>query len=72
MPGRIFFLKMTGFDKLPKFFNEFGLTCPSVKLFHLEGFAIGIVSRRGLTIEAHHRNQPNKIKLVLYYLSFSM
>ena len=27
---------------------------------------IGIASRRGLRIEAHHRNQPNKSKLVLY------
>ena len=63
---------MTGVDKLHKFFSESGLTCPTVKLFQLEGFAIGIVSRRGLTIEAHHRNQPNKIKLVLYYLLFSM
>ena len=63
---------MTGVDKLHKFFSEFGLTCPTVKLFHLEGFAIDIVSRHALTIEAHHRNQPNKIKLVLYYLLFSM
>ena len=63
---------MTGVDKLQKFFSEFGLTCPTVKLFHLEGFAIGIVSRHGLTIEAHHRSQPNQIKLVLYYLLFSM
>ena len=27
---------------------------------------VGIASRRGLRIEAHHRNQPNKSKLVLY------
>ena len=27
---------------------------------------VGIVSRRGLTIEAHHRIQPNKSKLALY------
>ena len=27
---------------------------------------VGIVSRRGLRIEAHHRNQPNKSKLALY------
>ena len=27
---------------------------------------VDIVSRRGLKIEAHHRNQPNKSKLVLY------
>ena len=27
---------------------------------------VGIVSRRGLSIEAYRRNQPNKSKLVLY------
>ena len=27
---------------------------------------VGIVSRRGLRIEAHRRNQPNKSKLALY------
>ena len=27
---------------------------------------VGIVSRRGLRIEARHRNQPNKSKLALY------
>ena len=27
---------------------------------------VGIVSRHGLRIEACHRNQPNKSKLVLY------
>ena len=27
---------------------------------------VDIVSRRGLRIGAHHRNQPNKSKLVLY------
>ena len=27
---------------------------------------VGIVSRHGLRIEAHRRNQPNKSKLVLY------
>ena len=27
---------------------------------------VGIVSRRGLTIEACHKNQPNKSKLALY------
>ena len=27
---------------------------------------VGIVSRRGLRIEARHRNQPNMCKLVLY------
>ena len=27
---------------------------------------VGIVSKRGLRIEAHHRNQPNKSKLALY------
>ena len=27
---------------------------------------VGIISRRGLRIEVHHRNQPNKSKLVLY------
>ena len=27
---------------------------------------VGIISRRGLKIEVHHRNQPNKSKLVLY------
>ena len=27
---------------------------------------VGIVSRRGLRIEARHKNQPNKSKLVLY------
>ena len=29
---------------------------------------VGIVSKRGLTIEACHRNQPNKNKLALYKL----
>ena len=28
-------------------------------------FIISVVSRHGLTIEAHHRNQPNKRKLAL-------
>ena len=27
---------------------------------------VGIVSRHGLAVEAHHRNQPNKSKLVLH------
>ena len=27
---------------------------------------VGIISGRGLRIEAHHRNQPNKSKLVLF------
>ena len=27
---------------------------------------VGIVSRRGLRVEAHRRNQPNKSKLALY------
>ena len=27
---------------------------------------VGIVSKRGLRIEAHHKNQPNKSKLALY------
>ena len=27
---------------------------------------VGIISRHGLTIKAHHRNQPNKSKLALY------
>ena len=27
---------------------------------------VSIISRRGLTIKVHHRNQPNKSKLVLY------
>ena len=27
---------------------------------------VGIVSRRGLRIEVHHKNQPNKSKLLLY------
>ena len=27
---------------------------------------VGIISRRGLRIEARHRNQPNKSKLALY------
>ena len=27
---------------------------------------VGIISRRGFRIKAHHRNQPNKSKLVLY------
>ena len=27
---------------------------------------VSIVSRRGLSIDAHHRHQPNKSKLVLY------
>ena len=27
---------------------------------------VGIISRRGITIEAYHRNQPNKSKLALY------
>ena len=27
---------------------------------------VSIVSRHGLRIESHHRNQPNKSKLVLY------
>ena len=26
---------------------------------------VGIISRYGLTIKAHHRNQPNNIKLAL-------
>ena len=29
---------------------------------------IGIVSRRWLTIEVYHKNQPNKSKLALYKL----
>ena len=29
---------------------------------------VSTVSRHGLTIEARHRNQPNKSKLVLYKL----
>ena len=31
---------------------------------------VSIISRRGLTIEAHHRNQSNKNKLALYKLLF--
>ena len=27
---------------------------------------VGIISRRGLRIEVHHRNQPNKSKLALH------
>ena len=33
---------------------------------------IGIDSRHGLIIEAHHRNQPYKTKLVLYKLPLSL
>ena len=29
---------------------------------------VGIISRHGLRIEVHHRNQPNKSKLLLYKL----
>ena len=33
---------------------------------------VGIVSRHGLSINAHGRNQPNKSKLVLYNLLLSL
>ena len=33
---------------------------------------IGIISRHGLRIEAHHRNQPNKTKLALHTLLLSL
>ena len=33
---------------------------------------VGIISRSGLRIEAHHGNQPNKNKLALYDLLLSL
>ena len=44
------------------------LVKPSYTAFYAEAI-VSIISKRGLSIDACHENQPNKCKLALYKLS---
>ena len=51
----------------PRLLITSGVMCHDMDLIQLYMPAVvGIVSRRSLSFDAHHRYQPNKSKLVLY------
>ena len=45
-----------------------GLTKQNLRLC-MVAVVVGIISRHGLTFEAHLGNKPNKTKLALYFIS---